>query len=391
MAKAASVRYQELGSELEAIFVEADLIREHQPHYNIRLRDDKSPIYVVITSGVFPRVLTARRTDLDREDLRRATVIGPFQSSYMLKKVLRAVRPSFGWCNQAAKQFKDEEDWQQRHQEANLRPCFYAHLHICSGACVGKVDPHNYKNMIRRLRMFLKGQTRAVQKELKKEIETAAKQQDFELAAQLKAQYEAIETITNPEFKVGPDIALPRLQSHFSAQAVKQISQVVRTHQDLPLTWRARRIEGYDVSNVSGKYATVSMVVFIDGAPSKKHYRIFHIRRKDTPDDYGMLREALERRQNHAEWGEPDLILIDGGKGQLSSAQASWQWASPVASIAKRPDRLMLPATKNRDRLEKPVRELAQAGQLLQQIRDESHRFAKKHVHKRLRQRDIIL
>jgi excinuclease ABC subunit C len=388
--EAVEVRYQILRSELEAILVEAELIRKYQPHYNIALRDDKSPVYIVITNELFPRILTARRTDLEKPLLKNGTHFGPFQSAYMLRQVLRSIRSSFGWCSQAGKEFPTIEVWQKKISEGDTRLCFSAQVGICSGACSGEVSPKQYANMIRRLKLFLRGKTRAVQRELKKQIESAAREQNFELAALLKAQWDAIEHLVSEKYKLAPDVALPRLQDSFGHQAVLLLSKIIRDHFSLPMNWQAQRIEGYDVSNVQGRYATVSMVVFVNGQEAKQHYRIFHIRSKDTPDDYAMLQEALRRRQRHPEWGEPDLVLIDGGKGQLRMVNDVWQWENPVVSIGKRPDRLFLPKREERSALEIPVERLGAGGQLLQQIRDESHRFAKKHVHKRLEKRDIL-
>jgi len=402
VAEAVEVKYEVLESELVALFVEAELIHKYQPQYNIQLRDDKSPVYLVMTNELFPRLLTARRTDLSKPLLKQGTQFGPFQSAYMLRQVLRTIRPSFGWCNIAGKTFANEQDWEERRAKGETRACFYAHLGVCSGACRGDVSPHEYANMIRRLKLFLRGKTKSVQRDLKKQIELAAKEQRFEEAANLKEQWESISRLLSASQKLTPDIALPRIQSIFGHQAVSLLSTIVRDHFSLgispdvsesddsetsPPDWTAHRIEGYDVSNVQGKYATVSMVVFIDGQPAKQHYRIFYIRQKDTPDDYFMLQEALTRRQKHPEWGEPDLILIDGGKGQLNKVRAVWQWDTPVVSIGKHPDRLFLPKLPGKDALQIPVDRLATAGQLLQQVRDESHRFAKKHVHKRLEKR----
>lgn len=387
--EATVVKHKVLNSELEAIFIEADLIRQYQPPYNIRLKDDKSPIYIVITSELFPRVLTARRTDLDNKDFSRATVIGPFQSAYLVRKVLRQIRPSFGWCNQAGKKLKTKADWQRLVVQAEPRGCFYQQLGVCHGACVGDISPDEYKKMTQRLKMFLRGKTKSVQRQLKKEIEQHAQNQEFEQAAALKEIWEAVEKLTNPAYKVGPDVALPRIKSVFGQQAVMQLSDLVRGHFELSATWQAKRIEGYDVSNLQGQYATVSMVVFVNGVPSKNNYRIFHIKTKHSPDDYAMLQEALRRRQKHPEWGEPDLILIDGGKGQLSRASQAWQWPAAVSGLAKHPDRLLLPAWNDKSAIALPVDRLRRAGQLLTQVRDESHRFAKKHFQKRWQKRDF--
>ncbi len=415
--EAVAVKCTQLASEIEALFVEAELIKEYRPEYNVRLKDDKSPIYLVITSELFPRLLMVRKTDLPqyvdsaKHSLRAGNVFGPFQSAYMLRQVLRQIRSSFGWCSRAGAVFSDRADWERKvaaqgkkeHEQSDsapaeekdsfrLRPCFFVHIEQCSGACIGAVSPEEYRRMIRRLRLFLRGETKSVQRDLKKQIEEAASAQEFERAAYLSRQWEAIERLTNPEFHLAPDIALPRLESQFGAAAIEELGKLIGRAYGQKTEWRPRRLECYDVSNVQGKQATVSMTVFINGAVSKKDYRIFYIRTKDTPDDFAMMREALTRRQNHPEWGTPDLVVIDGGLGQLRAVQSVWKWGGVVASLAKRPDRLFLlpttsAATANPEII--PVDQLQEGGRLLQQARDEAHRFAKRHVHLRLRKRDL--
>ena len=374
--EAISVSHQVRQSELEALLVEAELIRQYQPRYNILLKDDKSPIYVVITKDEYPRVLTARRRDIEKKVI-KGDVYGPFQSAYMLKKVLQTIRPIFRWCNQASRPGRG----------SSQRPCFYYHLDQCSGACVGAIEKEEYKASITRLREFLRGETKNLQRSLKKEIVQLAQEKKFEEAEARRQEYEAILVITDPAYRLAPDIALPRLRSEFGSQATQMLRTVIAPKLFLGEEWVPRHIECYDVSNFQGKYATVSLVSFRDGVQDSDGYRIFHIRNKDTPDDYGMLRQALKRRQGHPEWGVPDLIVIDGGKGQLAAAHSVWNWPTPLVSIAKRPDRLVMRNAKEEFTLI-PISELSVAGELIQQLRDEAHRFAKKHAHKRLDKRD---
>lgn len=376
LREAVGVTCQVLSSELEALLVEAELIHKYQPRLNILLKDDKSPIYVVITRDSFPRVLTARKREIDKGKI-SGDVYGPFQSAYMLGKVLRTIRPIFQWCNRA---------WQLKPGHENFRPCFYYHLDMCSGACMGMVGQTEYRESIARLRRFLRGHTQAVLRQLKKDIQEKAGQQQFEDAAVLRGQYEAIQQITDPAFRMDPDIALPRLRSAFGTQAMQLLQQILK--KELSVAHDLHRIECYDVSNLQGKLATVSMVVFIDGVSDPSEYKIFHVRRHETPDDYAMLRQVLRRRQNHPDWGVPDLVLIDGGRGQLNAAKSVWQWPTPVAAITKRPDRLTL-ARPDGSFSMTPVSQLSVAGELVQQLRDEAHRFAKKHVHRRLAKRDF--
>jgi excinuclease ABC subunit C len=160
----------------------------------------------------------------------------------------------------------------------------------------------------------------------------------------------------------------------------------------MPKQMPLARIEGYDVSNIQGTNPAVSMVTFTDGTPDTDNYRIFNIKLMDTPNDYFMLQEALTRRQNHPKWGTPNLVLIDGGKGQVKAALKVWNWYCPVIGIAKHPDRLVLPyfeqeeTKKDLGKLKYHIVKLDESHptlKLIQQIRDESHRFAQKQHKKR--------
>ncbi len=374
--EAVSVTCEVRQSELEALFVEAELIRRYQPPFNILLKDDKSPLYVVITKDDFPRVITVRRRELDL-GLVEGDVFGPFSSAYLIRNVLRSIRPIFRWCSLAGK------------RSQTGRACFYYHLDQCSGACVGLISAEEYRQDMKRLKAFLRGQTGTILRALRQDIAESAQNQRFEEAEYLRRQHDAIEKVTDPNYRVSPDIALPRLRTAFGVEATAQLAKVLREHLDLPEAWQPIRIEGYDVSNFQGKLAVVSLVCFVDGLQESAGYRTFHIRKKDTPDDYGMLRQVLTRRQNHADWGVPDLLLIDGGKGQLNAVREVWSWTTPVVSLAKDPDRLVIWTQEGFVLI--PLSELGQAGLLLAQIRDEAHRFAKKGVKKRLHKRDIML
>ncbi len=373
--EAVTVQHQVTGSELEALLQEAELIRLYQPRYNVLLKDDKSPLYIVVTNEEFPRVLTVRRQQIVK-GLIQGEIFGPYQSAYMAKQVLRAIRPAFRWCNQAG-----------RTGRVVGRPCFYFHLGQCSGACVGEISQSEYKKNIQRLKQFLRGRSEQVQKSLRKEILDLAREQRFEEAQRRKEELEAINKLLQPTFHLGPDLALisaaqkdwePALRR--LARELKQIFQ--RYGVSLPDDWVIRRIEGYDVSNFQGKYASVSMVVSSLGVPDPNQYRLFNIRSKNTPDDYAMLAEALSRRQKHAEWGIPDLVVIDGGVGQVRSVQKVWSWPVPVIGLAKDPDRLVFVVDDSAPETI-PVTDFGHAHKILQSLRDEAHRFAKKQVHRR--------
>ena len=374
VATAVTVKHQTLTSELEALLIEAELIRLHQPKFNSLLKDDKTPLYIQITDENFPRVLTIRKKDLDHQQS-SGTVLGPYPSSGKVKEVLRIMRKIFPWCNQTHHPKKD-------------KACFYYHLDQCPGACIGQIKSQDYQAQILSLVTFLKGQKKVVVKNLKQQLKTLSKQEKFEQAALVRDRIQLIEEVTQKKYPLKPTLVLPRLTDD-DHETLLHLQKILATYLKIPADYPLNRIEGYDVSNTSGKLASVSMVTFIDGQPATDQYRLFNIRTLDTPNDYGMLQEAITRRQNHPEWGTPNLIVIDGGKGQLRSSLKAWRWSTPMIGIVKNPDRIVIPIEINRKprlAIKYQVVLLPQDHpvlHLIQQIRDESHRFAQKQHLKR--------
>ncbi len=383
--EAATVKWQELESEFEALLIEAELIRLHQPNYNSLLKDDKSPIYLQLTNEIYPRLLTVRKRDLDHRQL-SGTILGPFPSAYRLREVLKIVRKIFPWCNQAGQS--------SRQELVGSTACFYYHLDQCPGACVGAISPADYRAQLQQLVLFLRGKKKTVITNLEQELKSAAEQEKYEIAAELRDRIQLIKSVTTQQYQLKPSLVLPQLTGQYREQALLHLRKLLSTYLYLPKTYPLSRVEGYDVSNTSGQLASVSMVTFVNGQPAKEHYRLFNIRTLDTPNDFQMLQEAVLRRQNHPEWGEPDLLVIDGGKGQLRAALQGWYWPAPVISIAKNPDRIILPTQIERPesgRLKIKYQIIRLPANhptlhLIQHIRDESHRFSKKqHTSRRLK------
>lgn len=380
-AEAVKLKYQVLESELEALLVEAELIGLYQPRYNILLKDDKSALYVWITAEIFPRVLTIRKKEFISAQP-SGTILGPFQSSYKLNEVLKIIRPIFPWCNQTRKL-----------ENSKVVPinkaCFYYHLDLCPGACTGGISVADYQNTINNLKLFLRGKKKEVLVNLKKQLKEYVKKQAFEKAGQARDSIQLIEAVTSQKYKLNPDTTLPQLTTD-NENKIRHLQKILADYLKLPKTYPLHRIEAYDVSNIQGTNPAVAMVTFIDGQPAKAEYRLFNIRTLQTPNDVGMLKEALQRRQNHAEWGRPDLIIIDGGKGQLRNSLSVWTWNNPVISIAKNPDRLVIPILDSApDKMQYHLLKLPATNPALilaQQLRDEAHRFSKKqHSRRRLK------
>ncbi|MGD9129743.1 MAG: GIY-YIG nuclease family protein [Candidatus Woesebacteria bacterium] len=378
---AKKLEYQVLESDLEALLIEAELIRLHQPVYNILLKDDKSPIYLHLTNEKFPRILKIRKKQLYKGKI-KGTVLGPFPSSYKLNEVLKIARRIFPWCNEAAK--------------GRNKACFYYQLDLCPGACIGQISATDYQANIKELILFLRGKKKKIIKQLEKKMKIAASKELFEKAASYKNKIQLIKEVTEKKYKLQPELILPKLKQGQIKHALDHLNKILHFYLSLPKKYKLDRIEGFDVSNIQGTNPAVSMVVFQQGQAAKKHYRLFNIRTINTPNDYQMFKEAIIRRQNHPEWGMPKLIVIDGGKGQIRAVLSSLKWNIPVIGIAKNPDRIIIPIKKQekKERLELSYQILRlqpdhPSLQLIQQIRDESHRFAKKQ-HSRLRIKEML-
>lgn len=369
LSKAKKIKYKTTDSELEALILEAKLIKLYQPFYNLRLTDDKSPLYIYLTSTPFPHVKTGRKEHLQKYKIAKNNCFGPYPSGFQSKQVLKFLRSVFPFCNATENQINQRQ------------ACFYSHLGLCPGACKGEITVKNYLKNIKNLKLFLRGQKKSVIRFLKIELKNATQLKDFEQAIILRDRILALEALSGSTSK--PELNLPNLEHDELQNKISQLQKILRLHASLPKNYPLKRIEAYDVSNLEGQQATASMVVFIDGQPSPSDYRKFQIKTLKTPNDPAMLKEALSRRLNHPEWGIPNLIVIDGGLTQLKSALATVTWHIPIVSIAKNPDRLLISPT-----LKLLLKPHHPATKLLLHLRDESHRFARNY-HLKLRSKHL--
>ena len=383
---AVTLKHMVLESELEALLVEAELIRTYQPHYNILLKDDKSNLYIHITKDTFPKVLTVRKREITSLH-NKGTILGPFPSAYKVTEVLKIARSIFGWCNK-----------KQSSLPTDTKPCFYHHLELCPGACVGAISAAEYQKNIEQLTLFLQGKKKTVLTELAAEMKEAVSAHEFERAAVLRDQRTLITEVTQPKYRLKPDMDTPSLHVSDTRNGLVYLQKILNTYAKLPATYPLDRIEGYDVSNIQGTNAAVALVTFIEGSSSPENYRLFNIRSLNTPNDYHMMKEALARRQDHPEWGLPNLVVVDGGKGHVRAALSVWNWSIPLIGIAKRPDRIIIPILSWSNKkselrgLQYHVLSLPERHptlQLIQRIRDEAHRFSKKQ-HTNLRTKKLF-
>ena len=321
-----------------------------------------------------------------------AHTLGPFSSSYKLKQVLKIARKIFPWCDVAEKNFKEKNS-------ANQKPCFYYHLELCNGACIGKISPKEYQQIIIQLLLFLKGKKKEVIKKMHQQMQKFAAELQFEEANKIKQKILLIEEVTSHRFKLKPDLILPTLHESRAQDSLDHLRKILIDFRLISVQSLLQRIEGFDVSNLMGQNASVSMVVFIEGEPKKSEYRLFNVKDLSTPNDYQMMKQAISRRSKRLEWQTPDLIIVDGGRGQIRAALSAYlenkTQPPTIIGIAKKPDRLILPILVDtiNDQLKIEYQELAlptdhPALHLAQQVRDESHRFAKKQ-HTKLRQNSV--
>lgn len=352
-------------SELEALLLEANLIKKFTPKYNIRLTDGKAyPLIRITTKEKYPAVLTARRPD-DKNSL----YFGPYPNSSAVRNVLRLLRKIFPYQSTI------------NHQK---HICLYNHIGLCPCASVIQTTQarETYRKTIHHIVDFLEGKTQKVIKELEKERDSFAKEELFEEAQHIQKQIDQILYITKPTHKPFEYETNPNLRTDLRLQEMLSLQQILQDH-GLPVHL-PKRIECYDNSNIQGTNPTSSMVVLTDGEIDKSQYRKFKVRSVKGPNDFATMQEVLTRRLRHKEWPYPDLFIVDGGKGQISSAKEvldALGISIPLVGLAKREETII---TSDFQEIHLP--KSAPALQLVMRIRDEAHRFAIT-FHRKLRSR----
>jgi len=475
-------------SEIEALILEANLIKEYKPRYNVNLKDDKSFPYIRVTNEKFPRIFPTRKIIKDG-----SKYFGPYTDVGSMRSLLKTIKRIFPIrsCNLNLTE--------ENIKTGKFKVCLNYHIKKCMGPCEGLIDEEEYSQIVKNIIDFINGRDRIVVEELIQKMDKYAELMQFEQAARIRDQIQAIkdfqykQKVITPEeidrdlfvayaedndacgvvFKVrqGRVIGrqhfyldgvegetLDRILSHLliryymhvdfipneiyvpipledganieqwlsdrtkskvqvafpqrgeKAKLLKMAYQnaklllqelklqkmkdknfiphsIKALQRDLRLKNPPMRIEAFDISNIHGTDATASLVTFMNGQPHKSDYRHFKIRTKSTPDDFAMMAEAIERRysrQLKENKPLPDLILVDGGKGQLSAASEVLTKLNlndqPIIALAKRLDEVFIPGVSEAQNIPKTSSGL----RLLQQIRDEAHRFAVEH-HRKLR------
>lgn len=370
----ADIDYMLCDSEVDALLTESRLIKDIQPRHNKDLKDDKSFPYLMITTREeFPRV------EITREPKDKGVKLyGPFPSAGALRGAVAVLQRIFKFRTCSLDLDESEEKWKW------FRPCLLASIDQCTAPCNLRISKEAYRRDIRRLMTFLDGGKLKLLGEMEAEMKEASAKLDFERAAVLRDEIAMLqrldergelETHAQPEvFYIDPKKGLAGL---------RKVLGLART---------PRVVEGVDIAHLGGGETVASLVQFIDGLPFKPGYRRFRIQDTRGIDDFRSIYEVVSRRfRKLADDGDtfPDVLLIDGGKGQLNAALAAFrdQQIEPptLISLAKRDEEIFRPGESEPIRLSKN----AFALRLLQYVRDESHRFAQ-HYHHLLRNKSTF-
>lgn len=352
-------------SPIEALILEAELIKKYKPKYNVIWRDSKNYFFVAITKELLPRIFITHQPKPNYQ------LVGPFVDGKSLKVALKYLRRVFPY-------------YTTKHPK-NL--CPWCHLKLCPGPPPhSKIEQRSfvkeYQKNIRNLIEVLKGGKQKILKGLKKEMIEASQKQNFEKAAEIRDKISAFNSIFEHAQFIEEKLSGVKENWKKTAKELKNLLKTVK---------KIEKIEAYDISNIQGKEATGSMVTFINGKADKNYYRRFRIKTISRPNDVAMIKEVLSRRFEHKEWPFPDLILIDGGMGQLSTAlrlkiQNEKIRNIKFMSLAKGKNELYIEGLKKPIRVDLLPNSLKS---LFLNLINEAHRFARAYHHK-LRKKEML-
>jgi len=363
----------EVSSELESLLLEARLVRKYMPHYNSQLKDDKNPLYIKISKEEYPRVLTIRKKDVVAD---KSIYFGPFPNSSAVKSTLKSLRRIFPFS----------------HHKIGKKPCIYSQMGLCSPCPnmiastkdreIKRILTEKYIKNINYVKGTLSGRISTVRKKMEKDIIQFSKKEAYEHAKVIRNKLEKFNYITQPITPVEHFLENPNMAEDLRYEEMKDLKKIISKHiqvKNIP-----HRIECYDVAHLSGNFPTASMVTFIDALPDKSYYRHFKINRKVTNDDVSSLKEVAKRRVKHfKKWGTPDLVVVDGGKGQVKVMEEVFSRNGiPVMGIAKGTDSLIFPSKVDDNIKFTQIQNRPSPGiKLVKKLRDEAHRFARRYHH----------
>jgi len=351
--EAKKIEVIETDSVLEALILEANLIKKHQPIYNSKEKDDKSFNYVVITDEAFPRVLTVRGKDLENQlrKIKAKYLFGPFPQGGQFKEAMKIIRKIFPYFDTKY----SITDSLTKAQEKNVK--FNQSIGVYPGKPEEKLDKKVYGRTIRHLKLFFEGKKKTLLSALEREMKSLAKKEEFEKAQEVKRKM-------------------------FALTHIRDVSLIKEEYKS-PQSGRSFRIEAYDVAHTSGKHVTGVMAVVEDGQVQKDEYRKFKVR-DEANNDTAALKEVLLRRLAHSEWHYPRLIVVDGGKAQLNAAKKvldEFGYMIPIVGVTKDEHHRPKGFVGDKEFVNKLEREILLAN-------NEAHRFAISY-HRKLRRKII--
>ncbi|MDD2224541.1 MAG: GIY-YIG nuclease family protein [Candidatus Shapirobacteria bacterium] len=355
VSQIAKIDFQIVSSEIEALILESSLIKQYRPKFNSQLKDDKSYIYITISKDKIPLIKSAFKSNLNKN----AFFYGPFPDSAAVKSLLKTIKTIFPFYSSIH----------------GPKKCLYCHLNLCPGP---DPDIKEYKKNILKIKNILNGNFPKLISKLEKEMFVFSKSQNFEMAKIRRDQVNSLKYIISGWKNLTNLYQKVDLQEDQISKSLRDLKTILSPY--FPSLKNINRFEAYDISNSGSKYFVGSMTVFQQGRIAKDEYRKFKIYSKITPDDQFMIKEIIYRRLKHPEWQFPDFILVDGGKPQVSAAMSVSN--IPIIGLAKKEETIVvkinkcgsLPADWREIKLSKNSPSL----QLLQQLRDEAHRFSNK-------------
>jgi excinuclease ABC subunit C len=370
-----------VNSELEALLLEAKLVKNFYPKYNVQLKDDKHPLYIRITKDKYPMVVTARKIESKESSL---AFFGPFPSSKNVKMVLKYLRKIFPYAE----------------HKPGVRSCLYSQIGFCN-PCPSMVDNmangiekdmlyRKYRQNIRNIKKILEGNIEKMTQALQLKVRRLSKLERFEEAKAVQEQIGRLKYITQPITPISEFLVNPNLIEDIRYKEKLELHKILSIYTKAPN--KLTRIECFDVAHLSGTHITASMVTFISGEPEKNLYRHFKVDENVAGDDIAAMYEIAERRERHlTDWGVPDLIVVDGGRAQVGIFWGIFKkYPISVVGLAKRYETLVIPKTfRSKLAFTEVVMPRGNALNLLQRLRDEAHRFARRYHHNLIK-KDLI-
>lgn len=369
----ADIDFIPTATEVEALLKEARLVKDLRPRFNSSLKDDKTFPYLQIRiREEFPRV------EFTRKPRRKGVKLyGPFTSARSLRQAIQVLQRVFQFRTCSLDIKSSEERWRW------FRPCLLHSIRQCTAPCNFRVTREEYRKQIRSLRMILEGKRDRLLREMQKEMQAASEALRFERAARLRDEMNALKKL-----ELRGDAASDVQPEVFHIDPRKGLRGLRKI---LGLSQTPRIIEGFDIAHLSGQDTVASLVSFLDGLPFKHGYRKYRIKSVEGVDDFASMREVVSRRfRRLSEQNEifPDILLIDGGKGQLNAALDAFRMLGVeppcVISLAKQEEEIFRPGEAESIKLSRHSAAL----RLLQYVRDEAHRFAQ-HYHHQLQRKRI--